>query len=131
MASENAERFMNALHELEQTGNLDPLVEQFTQDAELRRLTGEEPARGPEGTRKFWKEYLAALGQIRTEFKHIVEGGDTIVLEWVTEVDPDTGRPFTYEGVSILEMENGQVRRFRTYYDTAKFIQTDTGSNQR
>jgi hypothetical protein len=30
MASENAERFMNALQELEQTGNLDPLVEQFT-----------------------------------------------------------------------------------------------------
>jgi ketosteroid isomerase-like protein len=74
---------------------------------------------------------LAALGQIRTEFKHIVEGDDTIVLEWVTEVDPDTGRPFTYEGVSILEMENGQVHLFRTYYDTAKFIQADTGSNQR
>jgi hypothetical protein len=28
MASENAKRFMNALQELEQTGNLDPLVEQ-------------------------------------------------------------------------------------------------------
>jgi hypothetical protein len=99
MASENAERFMNALQELEQTGNLDPLVEQFSQDAELRRLSGEEPARGPEGTRKFWKEYLAALEYIHTKFKHIIEEGDTIVLEWVTEVDPETGRPFTYEGV--------------------------------
>ena len=126
MASETAERFMQALQEAEQTNDLEPLVALFHDQAELRRIANDDTLRGRDGARQFWKEYLSAFSRIRSRFTNVVEEGGTAVLEWVSEAEPGTDRPFTYEGVSILELEYDQVRRFRTYYDTARFLPTQS-----
>ena len=124
MASEMTERFMRTLQEMEQSGDTRAMVDLFTEGAELHRLTGDENAAGREGVQKFWQEYLSAFQKIRSRFTNVIEADNTAVMEWVSRAEPKTAEPFEYEGVSIIEVENGKVARFRTYYDSARFVQT-------
>ena len=122
MASELAERFMRTLQEMEQSGDVEPMVELFAEEAEASNLAHREPHRGREGARTFWQEYLSAFGEVRSTFNNVVESESAIVLEWRSEGRLPSGEPIHYSGVSILEAEGQQVRRFRTYYDSAAFI---------
>lgn len=124
MASELTERFMRTLQEMEQSGNTRAMVELFHDEAELHRLSGDADATGREGAQKFWQEYLSAFQKIRSRFTNVIENDSSAVLEWVSSAEPATAKPFEYQGVSIIEVENGKVVRFRTYYDTAQFAQT-------
>jgi ketosteroid isomerase-like protein len=119
MASELAERFMNALQEAEDTGDVSTLEVLFTDDAELYSLASTEPRHGVAGAHDFWLEYLRAFDCVRSRFIRVTESGDVIVLEWISDgVLPD-GTEVTYRGVSVLETADSLVRRFRSYYDSA------------
>lgn len=122
MPSETAENFMRVLQETEQTRDIEPLIEMFTEDAELINLARPEPLRGHEGARHFWGDYLLAFNRIRSKFINVVEGEDAAVLEWISEGTLSKGESLSYRGVSVLEVHNGQVQRFRTYYDSAVFL---------
>ncbi len=43
-------------------------------------------------------------------------------MEWTAQGALSNGRPLTYGGVSLVEHEGEQIRRFRTYYDSAVFL---------
>jgi len=122
MASKTAERFMQVLQETEQTGQLEPLVEMFSDDAELINLARTEPLKGQEGAHQFWTDYLSVFETIRSNFTHVVEGDSTAVLEWTSEGALSNGESLSYRGISVLEISNGQVQRFRTHYDSAVFL---------
>ncbi|WP_250125800.1 nuclear transport factor 2 family protein [Chroococcidiopsis sp. CCMEE 29] len=122
MTSEIAERFMQTLQQIEATGDVEPLVELFTEDAELSNLAMTEPLRGHDGARRFWQKYLSVFERIQSKFTNVVEGDRTTVLEWISEGALSTGESLNYQGVSILETDNGHVRCFRTYYDSAVFL---------
>ena len=122
MTSEIAERFMHTLQQIEETGDVEPLVAMFTEDAELSNLAMTEPLQGRDGAHRFWQKYLSVFERIHSKFTHVVEGDDTAVLEWISDGALSTGEPVKYQGVSIIETDNGQVRRFRTYYDSAVFL---------
>ena len=95
MTSEIAERFMHILQQIEEPGDVEPLVAMFTENAELSNLAMTEPLQGRDGT---------------------------TVLEWISSGALSTGESINYRGVSLLETDNGQVHRFRTYYDSAVFL---------
>ena len=122
MASEIASRFMNTLQQIEDTGDVEPLAAMFTEDAELINLAMTEPLHGRDGARKFWQKYLSVFERIHSSFTNVVEGDDAAVLEWISEGALSNGEPVSYRGVSVIEIENGLVRRFRTYYDSAVFL---------
>lgn len=126
MDGDVARRFMEALQGAERTGEVGPLVELFADDAELSKLAGVEPRRGREGAIQFWRDYLGAFEQIRSTFSLVVEGAGAVALEWVSEGALPGGRPIRYAGVSLLEFDDGRVRRFRTYYDSAAFVSPAT-----
>lgn len=121
MASETAENFMRVLQETEQTRDIELLIGMFTEDAELINLAT-EPLRGREGARHFWSDYLSAFDRIRSKFTNGVEGEDAAVLEWISEGTLSKGEALTYRGVRVVEIHNGQVQGFRTYYDSAVFF---------
>jgi ketosteroid isomerase-like protein len=121
MASELTRRFMEALQGAEQTGDIGPLVALFADDAELSNLGGTEPSRVPAGASHFWRAYLDVFQDIRSTFTLVVEGDGAAALEWVSEGDLPGGRPIRYAGVSLLEIGDGRIRRFRAYYDPAAF----------
>jgi ketosteroid isomerase-like protein len=113
---------MRALQQAEESRDVGPLAEMFTEDAELSNLALAEPMRGSEGVSRFWQDYLSVFQTIRSEFTHVVEGEDSAALEWVSEGQLRSGEPFSYRGISVLEITAGKVRRFRAYYDSAAFL---------
>lgn len=122
MTGTTADRFIRALQQVEETGNVEPLAELFADDAEISSLAVIEPLRGYAGAREFWKEYLHAFDHIHSQFTRVIEHDGEIILEWKSEGVLRNGCPIDYCGVSILETADGRVRRFRSYYDTAAFL---------
>lgn len=114
--------FMGALQGYEATGDVAPLLALFEDDAEALNLGRTEPARGLGEIERFWRDYRAVFRQVRSEFTHVIEGDDGVVLEWVSRGALPNGDPVEYKGVSVLESTADQVRRFRTYYDSAVFL---------
>lgn len=122
MASEMAECFMQTLQQIEESKDVEPLVSLFAEDAELSNLAMTEPLRGVDGARRFWQKYLSVFDRIHSHFNHVTEGNNTAVLEWVSDGVLSDGEPIKYSGVSIVEVNQGKVQRFRTYYDSAAFL---------
>ena len=122
MTSELADRFMQTLQQIEDSGDVEPLVALFTEDAELNNLAMAEPLKGQDGARRFWQKYLSVFERIHSKFTNVFEGDNTAVLEWISDGILSTGESVNYRGVSLIETENDQVRCFRTYYDSAVFL---------
>lgn len=122
MASPMAERFMEALQQAERTGDVEALVVLFSDAAEFTNLASPTPLQGGEGARHFWQQYLGVFQQIHSQFEQVIEGDGVIVLEWHSEGVLKSGTPLSYRGVSILEIRDGHIHRFRTYYDSAVFL---------
>lgn len=123
----DALRFAAALHALEETGDVERMVMLFDERAEVSGPTDRAPHRGQEGARRFWRMYRDSFDEIHSEFEKIVEGRDgTVMLEWTSRGVTVTGAPVTYKGVSVAEIPEGRVTRFRTYFDT-RDLAADTG----
>lgn len=116
--------FADRLQEVERSGDVERLVELFTEDAELSKLDGLDVRRGRDGARTFWAEYLDVFADLRSSFTGEVVGEGRGVLEWMAEgtLAGGTARPIRYPGVSILDVTGGLVSRFRTVYDSAPFL---------
>lgn len=116
------EAFIGALQRYEITGDLAPLLALFDDGAEALNLGRTEPARGLGEIERFWRDYRAVFHEIRSDFTHLIEGGDGVVLEWISRGTLPNGELVEYKGVSVLESAGDRVRRFRTYYDSAVFM---------
>ena len=127
MPSENTSRFMQALQQAEASGDVEPLVALFAEDAELSNLAHDQPARGREGARGFWTEYLRAFDQVRSTFRQVLESPAGAALEWVSEGTRAGGHPLRYRGISVIESRGGLIQQFRTYYDSAAFTIPNAG----
>jgi ketosteroid isomerase-like protein len=122
MPSELTSRFIQSLQHAEQKGDLAPLIDLFSDDAQLSNLAMLEPLKGKDGARRFWEKYLSVFEQINSEFTNIVESNGAAVLEWISKGALSTSEDIRYQGVSILEMDGERIHRFRTYYDSAAFL---------
>ncbi len=49
-------------------------------------------------------------------FRNVFATEEGAALEWTTE-GTSNGNTVTYDGVSILEIDGGKVRRFMAYFD--------------
>jgi limonene-1,2-epoxide hydrolase len=117
MSKEIASKFVEALRELEENRDVEALVEIHTEDCEVGNVSVPETFRGHEGLREFWTSYRGTFGEMRSEFRNVFATDDRAALEWTTE-GTSNGDTVSYEGVSILEIEGGKVRRFMAYFDT-------------
>jgi len=128
-----APAFITALRALEESGDIEPMVALYDTDAETSGPTDLAPHQGQEGARHFWRMYRDSFEEIRSTFTKVVEGADgTVMLEWTSEGRALTGGSVAYAGVSVVEMRNGRVRRFRTYFDTRELETrgTSTGADR-
>jgi ketosteroid isomerase-like protein len=118
MASQSrASAFIDALLHAESHRDIGPLVALFGPESELRNPTLPRPLRGREGAEELWTAYVATFREIRSEFRLILETEQGAALEWTSRGSAPDGKEIVYEGVSILELENGSIRRFRAYFD--------------
>jgi ketosteroid isomerase-like protein len=119
---EIVDRFVTALGELHSTRDVDPLVDLFADDANLRKLGMPHEERGKDGARNFWRQYRDVFGSIEASFDHVVSSDGIAFLEWTSTGTLRNGSDFRYEGVSVLEASGQSIGSFRTYYDTAAFL---------
>jgi limonene-1,2-epoxide hydrolase len=117
MSKEVADNFVEALHRLEEDRDVEALVEIHTKDCEVGNVSVRETFRGHEGLREFWTNYRNTFGEMKSTFRNVFATENRAALEWTTEGTSD-GDDVSYDGMSILEIEDGKVRRFMAYFDT-------------
>lgn len=117
MAMERAQRFVDALLKLEETGDVEGLVSLFSDDAQVSNVASPRVFSGQDGARQFWTEYKGTLGKVKSTFRNMIEAGDRVALEWETQGTAHNGAAIAYEGVSIIEWDGDRVRRFYAYFD--------------
>jgi steroid delta-isomerase-like uncharacterized protein len=117
MSKEVADSFVEALRNLEENREVEALVEIHTEDCEVGNVSVSETFRGHEGLREFWTEYRKTFDEMKSTFRNVFATEEGAALEWTTE-GTSNGDTVSYDGVSILEIEGGKVRRFMAYFDT-------------
>ncbi|MFC4638620.1 nuclear transport factor 2 family protein [Deinococcus hohokamensis] len=113
--------FMQALQQAEQSGDVEALVALHAEDVTLRNLTA-QTWEGKDGARTFWQAYLHNFERIRSEFTRAQESDGLGVMEWEATGQLKGGHELAYRGVSLIDVEGGLVKAFRTYYDSAAFV---------
>lgn len=111
--------FIDALHHLEETGDVEAMAALFTEDAPLGNVAASTSFEGPEGAREFWRIYRANFADIHSEFRRVVVTDDHAALEWDSEGTTLTGGEFRYSGVTLLDFGDGKITRFHAYFDPA------------
>ena len=117
MATERAQRFVDALAKLEESGEMESLISLFAEDARVSNVASRRVFSGLEGVRQFWRDYKGMLARVKSTFRNMIESGDRVALEWETQGTAQNGAAVNYEGVSIIEWDGDKIRRFYAYFD--------------
>jgi len=117
------QKFVNALGELHRGDDVEPLVALFTDDATLNKAGMPHGQSGKDGARTFWEQYRRVFGEIDSTFHNVVTGDGIAFLEWTSTGTLTNGSAFSYDGVSVLEFGGDEIEAFRTFYDTAAFLE--------
>ena len=117
------QKFVNALGELHRGDDVEPLVALFTDDATLDKAGMPHGQSGKDGARTFWEQYRRVFGEIDSTFHNVVTGDGIAFLEWTSTGTLTNGSAFSYDGVSVLEFGGDEIEAFRTFYDTAAFLE--------
>lgn len=120
--SKKTKRFIEALHELEESRDAGPIAALFAKDADVSNPLVAHRQEGEEGALAFWRSYRDSFETIRSEFRNIVEEDGVAMLEWVSEGRAE-GAAVRYGGVSVLEHGEDGIRSFRTYFDSRQVMQ--------
>ena len=114
VSKEVAARFVEALRKLEEDKDVEALVEIHAEDCDVGNVA---VPRIFYGLREFWQGYRNTFGEMRSEFRNIfADDAGHAALEWNTSGQAN-GNDVSYDGVSLLEIEDGKVSRFRAYFD--------------
>jgi steroid delta-isomerase-like uncharacterized protein len=117
MSKQVADRFVEALWRLEEDRDVEELVEIHTEDCTTGNVAVPQTFDGHDGLREFWTNYRNTFDDMKSEFHNVFADGDGhAALEWTTEGSAN-GNTVSYQGVSILEIEDGKVKRFMAYFD--------------
>jgi len=116
-------KFTDALGELHRAHDVEPLVALFGDDSTLNKAGMPHGQSGKDGARTFWEQYRRVFGEIESTFHHVVTGDGIAYLEWTSHGTLTNGSEFSYDGVSVLESTGDEIEAFRTFYDTAAFLE--------
>jgi ketosteroid isomerase-like protein len=118
MTQEVAYRFIQALSVLEQDGEVEPIVDTFAEFCEIGTPVIPEKLHGKERAREFWNAYRTTFRNIRSTFRNIVIGDNSIALEWTAAGVNRFGKDIQYDGVTILDTVGERITHLRTYFDS-------------
>ena len=111
------QQFIDALAALERERNAERIAALFGLESEVGNIVSPRKFSGVEGARAFWEAYRESFGEVASSFRNVIVSDGCAALEWTTTGTSPAGAPIAYEGVSILEIANGKITRFRAYFD--------------
>ena len=120
---ERTQRFIDALGQLEASGDAGPIAALFAENADVSNPMVKHESEGRHGAHEFWTRYRASFETISSSFRNIVDGKDAALLEWTSEGSMK-GEPIRYGGVSVLEFGEAGITAFRTYFDPTPLTAT-------
>ena len=115
--AETTQQFIEALQVLERDSDPTAMLDLFMENSEAGNIVSTREFIGVEGAREFWETYRNSFGEVDSTFRNVIVSNDRAALEWTTTGASPAGTPIAYEGVSILEMADGKITRFRAYFD--------------
>jgi ketosteroid isomerase-like protein len=115
--AETTRQFIDALQVLERDRDPTGITSLFTENSEVGNIVSSRDFIGLEGAREFWETYRDTFGEVASTFRTVIVSDGQAALEWTTTGTSAAGAPISYEGVSILEMADGKITRFRAYFD--------------
>jgi steroid delta-isomerase-like uncharacterized protein len=118
MSVKIVESFIAALGKLEASHEVEAIVSTFAEDCKLGNAATPRRFNGREGAREFWRQYRDTFGEMKSTFRNVIATENRAALEWATEGTIHAGAVFSYEGVSIMELEGGAIKRFHAYFDS-------------
>ena len=123
MSKEVADRFVEALWKLEEDRDVEALVEIHAEDWDVGNVAVPKTFKRHDGLREFWTDYRKTFDEMKSEFRNVFsdEAGHA-ALEWTTNATSE-GKDVSYDGVSMLEIEDGKVSRVRAYFDPRRLTE--------
>lgn len=112
------------------SGDADGVVSFLTDDCVIENLGGGDIHRGREEVKAWAMGVFAAFPDFRLEITSVFVAGDRAGGEWVERgthtgaMGPyaATGKSFSVRGASILELQEGKIRREALYWDSATLL---------
>ena len=121
MSEQSAEKFIEALNNLEKNEDVETMVALFADDAEIGNVTLTENMSGTDGAKEFWTNYRKTFGEISSEFHNKIISENVSALEWTSKGTSANGSEINYDGVSVLEFDgDDKIKRFFAYFNPAK-----------
>lgn len=132
-AEENA-RIARTIYELWNTRDFDRASRFAAADVEAVLVPFNATHRGLDGYRQFMEGWATAFPDGRVEIRRVTAGDDGAAVELLGRgthtgplagpggTIPATGRPAELALCDVLEIEQGQVRRVRSYFDSATLL---------
>jgi len=117
MSEDVARRFIDALNELEETGDAEAIADCFAEDCEVGNIAIHKLYHGREGAYEFWNKYREAFDQVKSTFRNVIVSGNKAALEWSSKGRTLKGDQFDYCGVTILEISGDEIKRCEAYFD--------------
>lgn len=92
------------------------MLEVLSDNCAVGNVAVPDTFQGQDGAREFWTQYRKTFDEMKSTFRNIFATDGRAALEWTTE-GTEEGDTVSYEGVSILEIEGDEVKRFMAYFD--------------
>jgi steroid delta-isomerase-like uncharacterized protein len=134
LAAENARIARRLYEELWNNRDYDGMVKYAADNIECLNVATNTAARGKEGYKLFAQGWASAFSDARVEIKRVVGSASGATIEFLgrgthtgalagpTGTIHATGRKVVLPVCDVLEIEDGMVRRFRSYYDGATLM---------
>jgi limonene-1,2-epoxide hydrolase len=100
------------------TPDPEELAGYFTEDAVYHNIPM-EPVQGREAIKQFIAGFLAAFDGIDFQVHRQVSDGDLVMNERTDVMRRKDGEPIPLPVTGVFEVENGQIKAWRDYFDMA------------
>ncbi len=110
--------------------DIERVVVLYASDYEGEDVAEPAPLRGHAAVRRSAERYLRAFPDLRWSVERVLAQGETVVLVWTAQGThkgtllhiPPTGRLVEVRGISVLEVDDGRVRRGTVVWDVAGLL---------
>lgn len=112
-------------------GNLDVIDELIDPNFIGYFPSPNQPTRGPEGMKEYYKTYFAAFSDVHFTVEEQIAEGDTVVMCWnvrathtgeLTGIAP-TNKTITAKGMTLCRFANGKMVEWQGHWDMLGMLQ--------
>jgi steroid delta-isomerase-like uncharacterized protein len=133
-AAENARLGRRLYEEMWNSRDFDGMVRLASEDIESVQVPFNIVMRGPDGYRAFLEGWATAFPDARLEVRRVTSNDDGVVVEFISRgthtgsfvgpagTIPATGRVGELAVCHVLEIDDGVIRKVRSYFDSGALL---------